>query len=153
MTRRVVSSRLIGPTVSSEVARLGLAARRAERPEPGRELLVGERLHEVVVGARVEAGDPVADRVAGGEHEDRELAPLPAQAPGDLEPGDVRQADVEDHGLDPGAVLGDRQAGLAVERDVDDVAVLLEEPPQGPAQALVVLDDEEMHRAPPTGRR
>ena len=45
------------------------------------------------------------------------------------------------------------EAGLAVERDLDDVAVLLEEPPQGPAQALVVLDDEEMHRAPPTGRR
>jgi len=33
-----------------------------------------------------------------------------------------------------------------------DVAVLLEEPPEGPAQALVVLDNEEMHRAPPTGR-
>ena len=52
----------------------------------------------------------------------------------------------------PAAVLGDRQAGLAVGGDVDDVAVLLEEAPQCSAQALVILDDEEMHRSTPATR-
>jgi len=49
-------------------------------------------------------------------------------------------------------VLGDRQAGFAVGGDVDHVAVLLEEAPQCSAQALVILDDQEMHCAPSTGR-
>ena len=40
-----------------------------ESPEPCRQLLEGERLDEVVVRSRVEPGDPVADRVAGCEHE------------------------------------------------------------------------------------
>ena len=89
-------------------ARLGAGRGRrgppGQRPQPRRELLVGERLDEVVVGARVEAGDPVADRVARGEHQDRQRRePLRAQPAGDLEPGDVGQADVEDDGVDAGA--------------------------------------------------
>ena len=43
--------------------------------------------------------------------------------------------------------LGDLEAGLAVGGHLDDVAVLLEQPSQRPAESLVVLDDQEMHRA------
>ena len=50
----------------------------------------------------------------------------------------------------PGAVLGDLQAGLAVGRELDDVAVLLEQPPKQPTEPRVVLDDEQMHGRQPT---
>ena len=69
VTRRSVSSRTIGPARRVRPRRGG--GRRPERPEAGEQLLVGERLDEVVVGAGVEALDPGGDRVAGGEHEDR----------------------------------------------------------------------------------
>ena len=136
---------MIGPT-----ARTGAGSPRAggparERPEAGRELLVGERLDEIVVGAGVEAGDPVADRVAGGEHEDREVRLRPADSSRDVEAGHVGQADVEDHDVDPGRVLGDRGAGLAVVGDVDDVTILLEQALEDTGESFVVLDDEEMH--------
>ena len=39
--------------------------------QPGEQLLQGEGLGQVVVGAGVEALHPVADRVAGGQHQDR----------------------------------------------------------------------------------
>src|SRR5215210_699327 len=60
--------------VEPEVARLehGGAPERAparERAQPRGQLLEGERLGEVVVGARVEPAHAVLDRVAGGEHE------------------------------------------------------------------------------------
>src|SRR4051812_16455394 len=122
----------------------------AERAQSGRELLVGERLDEVVVRAGIEPGDPVADRVAGGEHQDRDIGPGRADAPRDLEPGDVRQADVEDDDLDAGRRLRDVKAVKAGRCRLDDVAVLLEEPPQKADEARVVLDDEQMHESEPT---
>src|SRR5262249_41817849 len=44
-----------------------------EGPQTRGELVVAERLHDVVVGAGVETAHAIADRVAGGEHEDRLL--------------------------------------------------------------------------------
>src|SRR4051812_13328407 len=58
----------------------------AQRPKPGGELLVRERLDEVVVRACVEAGHPVPDGVTRGEHQDRDVGPRRADAAGDLEP-------------------------------------------------------------------
>ena len=116
-----------------------------ERPQPGGQLLVGERLDEVVVGTGVEPGHPVADGVAGGEHQDRDLGAGRPDAPGDLEAGDVGQADVEDDDLDAGRRLGDVEAVEPGRRGLDDVAVLLEESPQQADQPRVVLDDEQMH--------
>src|SRR5581483_1696091 len=40
-----------------------------EGPEPGREFLERERLREVVVGAGIEAIDPVLHTIPGGEEE------------------------------------------------------------------------------------
>jgi len=39
--------------------------------DAGDQLLEGERLHQVVVGARLEAAVPVADAIVGGEQDDR----------------------------------------------------------------------------------
>ena len=148
---------MIGPTTSfgSGPARGGAPA--AERPQPGGQLLVGERLDEVVVRAGVEPGHPVADRVARGEHQDRDLGPGRADAPRDLQAGDVGQAEIEDDDLDPGRRLGDVEAVEPGRGGLDDVAVFLEESPQQADEPRVVLDDEQMHESQPTasvrGRR
>ena len=59
-------------TVRSPRRRTGGAdgARRDERPHAGDELGERERLAEVVVGAQLQAVDPVFDLGGGGEHED-----------------------------------------------------------------------------------
>ena len=78
-----------------------------------------ERLDQVVVGARVEPGDPVVDGVAGGEHQHRRAVAGLAHAPADLEAVDVRHRYVEDDGVE---LLGrepvERLAPVFGERDV-----------------------------------
>ena len=54
-------------------------------PDAGHELLHREGLDQVVVAARVEAGDPVADLVPGGQEEHRN-----PHAPGRARPGGAR---------------------------------------------------------------
>lgn len=89
-----------GPLVHEQVAhldRLGL-----QRPgpaqqgaHPGQELIEVEGLDDVVVAARIEAGEAVAAGIAGSEEEDGQV-PRPAQSPGEREPVGARQHDVED---------------------------------------------------------
>ena len=116
-----------------------------EGPQARGKLVVGERLDEVVVGPGVEPDDAVVDGVAGGQHQDREVASLAPDPAGDFEPGDVRQADVEDDDVDPVLAEGDVEAGLAVGGDLDVVAVLLEQAGERSTEALVVLDEEDLH--------
>ena len=80
---------------------------------------------------------------------------LPEPA-GHVEAGHVRQPDVEDHGVEPVDGRGQLEAGPPVGRELDDVAVLLEEAGQGAGEALVVLDQEQVHgsfRSSLRGRR
>jgi len=53
-----------------------LAAPARERVQPSDQLLHREWFHQVVVGARLEPADPVSDRVARGQHQDRRGEPL-----------------------------------------------------------------------------
>ena len=79
-----------------------------------------------------------------------DLGPGRADAARDLETGDVGQAEVEDDDLDAGRRLGDVEAVETGRGGLDDVAVLLEEPPQQADEARIVLDDEQMHESQPT---
>src|SRR6185369_1265565 len=123
----------------------GTVGASGEGSQASRQLVVGERLDEVVVRSRIEADDTVADGVAGRQHEDREIAPLRPDPACDLEAGDVRQADIEDDDVDAVLTEGDLEAGFAVGRALDVVAVLFEEPGERSAEALVVLDEEDFH--------
>ena len=81
----------------AERGRLVVGAESAQkRPDARDELLEGERLDEVVVGAGLEACDAVGDLVARGQHQDRELAPVGPQPAGELEPVEPRHQDVDD---------------------------------------------------------
>ena len=68
-----------------------------ERVQPGDDLLERERLHDVVVGARLQPRDPVADLVARREDAHRQVVSGPAQAPQDLQPVEVGHRHVEQH--------------------------------------------------------
>ena len=75
-----------------------------ERSQPGQQLLERERLHEVVVGARVETGDAVADGAAGRQHQDRDAVAVGAEPSRNLEPVDAGQHHVEDRAASGGRV-------------------------------------------------
>ena len=126
-------------------ARPGLGAA-GERAQARGDLLVRERLHDVVVGAGVQPEHPVVDRVARGEHQDADVDAVLAQAAGDVEAGHVRQADVEDDGVEAVERRRELDPGPAVGRVLDDVAILLEEAGQAAGEAFVVLDEKQVHR-------
>jgi D-alanyl-D-alanine carboxypeptidase/D-alanyl-D-alanine-endopeptidase (penicillin-binding protein 4) len=145
VTRRVVSSSVIAPAPGAAL-RVGARLRAAaKRPQPGRDLLVGERLDHVVVGARIETGDPVGHRVPGREHQDRGVNPVAPQPAGDLDARYVGQPDVQDHDVQALDRRRQLQARLPVGGVLDDVAVLGEQAGQRASEPRVVLDQEQVH--------
>src|SRR6202012_1104801 len=134
---------LAGVGVQLQVADLerGGAARRPtaqQRADPRQQLLALEGLDQVVVGARVEAGDAVPGLGAGGPQQDRHVA-LHAQAPADLDPVEAGEAEVEHdqvgdepdrdvERLDPVGGGADLVALVAqrAAQDVGDIGVVLD---------------------------
>src|SRR6266516_3442563 len=107
-----------------------------------------ERLDQVVVRAHVQPGDPVADPVAGRQHQHRRPAARLAEAPADLEAVQLRQHHVQ-HDDVLGVLRALEEAILAVAGGVDSVTLLLEPPPQRAGHLDFVLDDQHAHRPPP----
>ncbi len=135
--------------VANHAARLGpFRGAAVERAEPCRELLEGERLDQVVVGTRVEALHPIADRVARGQHEDRQLGAAGPQPARNLGARDVRQPDIKDHRVDPAAGLGNLERIGAAGRQLDEMALLAEQARQEAAEPRIVLHQQQMHDAP-----
>ena len=81
-------------------------------PDAGDELARAERLDHVVVGAELEAGDPVDLVAAGREDQDRD-AGVAADRADDVEAVDARQAEVEDERVGT-AGAGEREGRGAV---------------------------------------
>ena len=95
---------------------------------------------EVVVCARLEAGDPVAGVGARGEHDDRNAAALThfAEHFEAVEPG---QHAVEQHEI-VALFQGACEPAPAVVLDVEADAMRLEEIAHQPAQLMVVVDEQ-----------
>ena len=125
-------------------------------PHPGEQLLHGERLDQVVVRPRVQAGDPVLHRVAGGEHEHRDALPVgtAAQATAEIEavPAGEHEVEHDQVGTGPGEALG---GGVGVAGRLHLVPDPLQRHAQGAAQATVVLHHQHPRAAAvlPLGRR
>ena len=110
-------------------------------PDAGDELLGAERLDHVVVGAELEARDPVRLVAAGGEDDDGDGG-VAADGAHDVEPVDPRQAEVEDERVrPPGAERGDRRG--AVGRGEDGEPGVFEVVADEPGDLGLVLDDED----------
>ena len=122
-----------------------LAVRAAhQRPQPRGELLHAERLHQVVVGAGVEAFDAVLERVARRQDQHR-CAVVPAAPPAQqLQPFEARQAEVE-HDRRVLAGLERRVRGDAVAHPVGGEAGLLERDLHAAPEQQVILDEQNAH--------
>jgi hypothetical protein len=71
------------------------------RPQPRDQRLRHDGLGDVLVGFRVEATQLVLARVQPGQHHGGHVVGQPADLPADVQPGQVRQADVEQHQVGP----------------------------------------------------
>ena len=121
-----------------------------ERAQPRHELGERERLDEVVVGAAVEAGDAVLDRVARGEHEHGRPDAVVAQPAADLEAVDAGQHHVE-HDRVVGGGARHPQRVLALDGDVGEHPLVAQAAADQGGQLDLVLDDQHAHRRqPPT---
>ena len=131
------------PTTSgADAARRAPAQQRAQARE---QLLALEGLDEVVVGAGVEALDARLDRVAGGEHEDRDVPAL-AQALGHVDAVEAGESEVEDHQVGGEDVrLVERRHAVA--GDARLVALQPQRALENLGDVLVVLDDQDARRA------
>ena len=121
-----------------------LAARRPaaqQRAQPRQQLLALERLDQVVVGAGVEPLDPRLDRVARGQHEDRDVVGAP-QRLGHLDPVEPRQPEVEDHQVGQEGV-GEVERADPVAGDLDVVALHPQRALEDLGDRVVVLDDQD----------
>ena len=125
-------------------AQRGHPARRPapqQRAHAGEQLLALERLDQVVVGADVEALHARLQRVARGQHEDRRVVAVVAQALGDLDAVQPRQAEVEHDDVGQERVrLVERRDAVA--RELDLVALQAQRALEDLGDLLVVLDDE-----------
>ena len=138
-----------GGGVELEVARLehGRALERPaarERAQPRDELGERERLDEVVVGAAVEAGDAVLDRVARGEHQHGRPDAVGAQPPADLEAVDAREHHVEHDRVVVGGARHPQRV-LALDRDVGEHPLVAQAAPDQARELDLVLDDQHAH--------
>jgi len=114
------------------------------RAYPRRELLEGERLGQIVVGAGVEAPDPVGDLCASGEHDHRGAALGGAHALDDLKAVTTGEHDVEHDKVE---VLPERTTLTlhTVEDRLHHVALGSQPPLDEVSDRLLVLDDEYVH--------
>src|SRR5436305_6941096 len=103
-----------------------------------------ERFDEVVVGARIQASDPVLDPVARRQHQDRCPPAVRPQLPTHGEPVAAGKGDVEDDGV---VVLGGAPAHrvFSVRDGVDRVALLLEAASKHLGHLGFVFHEEDPH--------
>ena len=135
------SSRSANRSVSCH-PRAAVAAQ--QRAQPRQQLLERERLDEVVVGAGVQAADPVGHGVARGQQQHRRAVPRRAQAPADLEP--VHPRHQQSSTSASGAPLGERiERLLPVRGQLGVVALHPQRAVDGVAHRRLVVDHQDAH--------
>jgi RimJ/RimL family protein N-acetyltransferase len=118
----------------------------AQGPNASEHLFEVERLGEVVVGTGVEAGEPVLDVVAGGEHQDRGRRPVEAEMAAEVDAVEITtEHDVEDGDVvgEPGAERFERL--LPAQCDIHGHARLRQPASEAPGDLGFVLDDNDAH--------
>ena len=119
-----------------------LAGAAQQRAQAGHQLAQRKRLHEVVVGARVQPGDAVVDLPARGEHQHRRAVAAAAHPPADLQAVDPGHRDVEHHGV-VGIGAEALQRPGAICRLLDLVAFERERPRERLLDGWLVVNDED----------
>src|SRR5438552_1457423 len=118
--------------------------------QAGQELGVREWLGQVVVGAAIEARDPVPNGVAGREHQHRGPDANVSQTATDLKAVDSRQHQVEDDRVVLGGLRSPKRV-LAICRHVRGHAFLAQAAPDQAGHLDVVFNDQDAHCLTPRG--
>ena len=119
--------------------------------DPGHHLTQREGLHQVVVGTRLQAQHAVVERVAGGQHQDRDAHALTPETAADLEAIDSWQHQVEQDDVIRDR-LGSDERFLAVIDGVRGDAGVFESASNAAGQAMIVFHDQDSHRPSPRAR-
>ena len=124
-----------------------------ERMDPGDQLDDRERLCQVIVSARLQALDPLLDRLTRRQHQDRDAALATYRTTGG-QAVEVGHQDVEDNEVWPlrSVLVEDRQRFDAVFGEFDLEAFELERPADRTTQRVVVVDDENASRRASSAR-
>ena len=117
-----------------------------DRPQPGEQLLEGERLSQVVVGARIETANPVSDRVARCEQQHRRPDRRLAQPAHNRETIDPMQHHVENDGV-VFHCLDAPQHFRSNGGHIDGVPLLAQRPRDQRRHLWFILNDEKPHPA------
>jgi hypothetical protein len=141
------TSRVPGSSSRSANRSCSSAPTEVRRRSAGDELLEGERLRHVVVGARIEPSDTVFDLIARREHQHRYTVTAAADPTADLEPVDHGHQDVEDDRIRLAVAvrLEALERLLAVGSQLDLVALELEGPAEGLTHGPFVVHDQNLH--------
>ena len=129
----------------AQAQRLGDPAAPQQRADPRQHLLERERLDQIVVGAAVEAGHAILERVARRQHQHRRLVAALAQRSENLQAVAARQHEIEQDDVERLGVQPEERAFAGV-LDRDVVAFAVQPFPQGVGDLLFVLDDEDPRR-------
>src|SRR4030095_13608308 len=136
----------IEPQIADAQHRDALARPPAQqRAHPREELVEGEWLGEVVVGAEIEAGHLIGEPVARGEQQHRHLDLLLSSGLEDAQAIELGQPDVEDDEVGAGPLDQAFEGGGAVAHHLDRVAFLLEPLPDEARDLPLVLDHQDAH--------
>jgi len=113
--------------------------------QPREQLLHDEGLHDVVVGAEIEAAHARIDFVPRGKDHDRYVAAVAAHAREKVEAVAVGQAQVEQHGVRRAAREGAARGG-GIGDPFGHAIGIFERHAQGRADHGVIFDQEDAHR-------
>jgi hypothetical protein len=134
---------------------VGRRAPAQQCPHPGQQLLSGERLGQVVVGARVQPCDPVGDLVTGGQHQHRQIPTCGPQPPAGLQPPEAGHHHVEDQQIQRVTAnpTDPVEHGETVGDGADVVTLDLEHPLQRLTDGRFIIRDHDPHAGPPSSSR
>src|SRR5688500_18864218 len=149
LDRFVAAGDLAGEQIDLEIAdresgRVRDPAAAHQRADACHQLRERKRLDEIVVGTAVEAGHPILQRIARGEHEHGRLEAARAQRAQDLEAVPARQRQIEQDRVERFGVDAEERR-FASPLDDDVVLLALKALAQGVGDFLFVLDYENAH--------
>ncbi|OLB82132.1 MAG: hypothetical protein AUI14_01110 [Actinobacteria bacterium 13_2_20CM_2_71_6] len=124
----------------------------AQGPYPRYQLVKGERLGQVVVGAQPQPLDPVGDGTAGGQHQHPGQRAGGDQIGADVVPRYTGQVPVEHHHVVPGDE-GHLVPARPVVRDIDGHAFPAQPPGDRLGQIALVLHHQDPHARLPVSSR
>ena len=127
----------IGPTSTRSGAQRAIGSA-DQRAQPGEQLLEGEGLAEVIVGAGVQPIDAVRQIPERGQHQDRGGVALGAELADDAGAVELGQHPVEDDRV-VGVGQGGVQALIAIREDIDREPLLGQDPGNDPGESLLRL--------------